>query len=110
MCVLSIVKEAIEIHLNKNFNRERWLCTLPQLVTFNKHVNEHKSRTEQNSYFTLPINSPVWPPAIMGRYFMKLTDFGGSQFPDDLDRDGFQNVDLHALRLSDAAACLIIYY
>jgi len=41
---------------------------------------------------------------------MKLTDFGGSQFPDDLDRDGFQNVDLHTVQPSVAAACLIIYY
>jgi len=110
MCVLFIVKEAIEIHLNKNFNKERWLYTEPQLVTYNKHINEHKSRTEQNSYFTLPINSLVLPPAIMGRYFMKMTAFGGSRFPDDLDRGGFQNVDLHALQLSDAAACLMICY
>ena len=41
---------------------------------------------------------------------MKLADFGGSQFPDDLDGDGFQNADLHAVQPSAAAACLIIYY
>jgi len=110
MCVLCIVKEAIEIHLNKNFNRERWLYTEPHLVTCNQHISEQKSRTEQNSYLTPPIKSLVSPLAIMGRYFMKLTDFGGSQFPDDLDRDGFQNVDLHTVQPSVAAACLIIYY
>jgi hypothetical protein len=41
---------------------------------------------------------------------MKLTYFGDSQFPDDLDRDSFQNVDLHAVQPSDAASFLIIYY
>jgi hypothetical protein len=41
---------------------------------------------------------------------MTLTDFGGSQFPGDLDGDGFQNIDLHAVQPSDVAACLIIYY
>jgi hypothetical protein len=41
---------------------------------------------------------------------MTLTGFGGSQFPDGLDRDGFQNVDLHAVQPPDAAACLVIYY
>lgn len=41
---------------------------------------------------------------------MKPIDFGGGQFLNDLDRDGFQNVDLHTVQPSDAAACLIIYY
>jgi hypothetical protein len=46
----------------------------------------------------------------MGRYIVTLTDFGGSQFPDGLDRDGFQNVYLHAVQPPDAAACLLLKF
>jgi len=51
-----LVKEAIEIHLNKNnLNRNVGLILSYRLVTYNQNVNEHKSRTEQSGYVTVPI-------------------------------------------------------
>ena len=41
---------------------------------------------------------------------MTQTDFGGSQFPDDEDRNGPQNVGLLAIQPSDVAASPRIFY
>jgi len=50
-----LVKEAIEIHLNKNnLNRNGGFILSHRLVTYNLNVNEHESRTEQSGYLTLP--------------------------------------------------------
>jgi hypothetical protein len=82
----------------------------PGLVTYNQHVNECKSRTKQSRYLTLPTNQLDSPQAILGRYIMTQTDFGGSQFPDDEDRNGPQNLGLLAIQPSDVASSLRIFY
>jgi hypothetical protein len=45
----------------------------------------------------------VSPQAILGRYITTQTDFGRSQFPDDEDRNGPQNVGLLAIQPPDVA-------
>lgn len=42
-------------------------------------------------------------PAIMGRYIMKRTNARDSQFPDDEDRDGPQNISVLTSQPSDTA-------
>jgi hypothetical protein len=41
---------------------------------------------------------------------MSQNDFGGSQFPDDVDRDGPGNAGLLAIQPTDPAASLRIFY
>ena len=77
----------------------------------NQHVNERKSRTDQSRYLT-PLNNPLASPtAITGRYYITTpTNFGGTQFPDDEDRDGSQHVCLLTIHPPDAAASPRILY
>jgi len=63
------------------------------LVTHNQHVTESKSRTDQSRYLTQPTNPLVSSPALIGRYIIKWTDFGGSHVSDDKDRDGPWNIE-----------------
>jgi len=50
-----LVKEAIEIRLNNNhLNRNGVFILSHRLVTYNEHVNEHDSMTEQSGYLILP--------------------------------------------------------
>jgi len=82
----------------------------PGLITYNKHVNECKSRTKQSRYLTLPTNPLVSPQAILGRHIMTQTDSVGSQFPGDEDRYGPQNVGLLAIQPPDVAVSPRIFY
>jgi len=59
---------------------------------------------------TLPTNPLVSPQAILGRYVIAQTDFGGSQFHDDEDRNGPQNIGLLAIQSPDVAASPRIFY
>jgi hypothetical protein len=42
----------------------------PGLVTYNQHINEHKSSSEQNRYLNPPENTLVPPSAMTGRRIM----------------------------------------
>jgi len=82
----------------------------PCLITYNYHVNECKGRIKQSRYLTLPTNPLVSPQAILGRYIMTQTDFGGSQFPDDEDRYDPQNIGLLAIQPPDVATSPRIFF
>jgi len=75
-----------------------------------QHVNERKSRTEEIMYLTPLTNPLASPTAITGRYIKKLTYFGGTQLPDDEDRDGSQHIGLLTIQPPDAAASSRIFY
>jgi hypothetical protein len=70
----------------------------PGLVTYNQCVNECKSRIKHSRYLTTPNKPLVSPQATLGSYIK--TDFKGSQFPHDEDRNEMVLKMLHYLPLN----------
>jgi hypothetical protein len=68
------VKEATEIHVNKNNFNRNGVFVLSQARSFNKHVNRHRSQV---------------PPVHRGSDGHLTL----SQSPDDEDKDGTRNFD-----------------
>ena len=101
----SLVKEATEIHLNKNnFNRDSRFILSQVWSPIINMLMKSNMRIEQSMYLTPPTNHRVSPPATMGRYIMMQTDVRGSQFPDGEDRDGPSNVCYLTIHPPDTAA------
>jgi hypothetical protein len=76
----------------------------------NQHVNERKSRTDQSRYLTPLTNPRASPSAITGSYITAPVNFGGTQFPDDEDRDCSQHVGLPTIQPPNAAASPRLFY
>jgi hypothetical protein len=70
----------------------------------NQNVNERKHRTDQSRYLTPLTNSLASSTAITGSYITTPMNFGGTQFPDDEDRDGSQHDGLLTIQPPNAAA------
>jgi len=84
-----LVREATEIHLHKNnFNRDCGFMMCQAWSPITNMLMKAKGRTGQSRYLNLPTNPLVSPPAITCRYITRQVDFGSSQFPGDMDRDG----------------------
>jgi hypothetical protein len=92
-----LVKEAIEVSLNKNtFIRDDGLIVSQARPLTTARVMKVKAGSSRAC--TL-----LRPPTLSSRYIMTWADLGGSQFPDDGDRDSLQNVGLLAIQPPDAA-------
>ena len=97
--------------LNKNnFNNDRGFMLCQAWSHIINMLLNVKAWPEQSRYLTLPTNPLVSLPAMLGRYIIKQTDFGGDQLPDDKDRDGPWNGGLFIIQPPDSAASLRTFY
>lgn len=92
-----LVKEAIEIGMNKNnfIRDEGFILSQAKPLTTDRVM---KVKAGPSRAGTL-----LHPPTLLSSYFMTWADLGGSQFPDDGDRDGLRKVGLRAIQPPYAA-------